>query len=209
MSRWPNNDLAQNNDPHVIAWMNKYLKHGDIFYDLGANRGDMSIYANHLGARAVAIEPLPSIFVELGNRIGHDNNNILINAAVWDKYEPLLLSLSDGAPQVEVGNSIHDDIDVTCHSAKIYVIGLPLDELVKQYGIPLPDMVKCDTQGSEVRFLLGAKRTLENCKYLILEKAGSLLERNGNTIEEMYSICRNYGYKIIDSTPMDVLMERK
>lgn len=209
MSRWPNNDLAQNNDPHVITWMNKYLKHGDVFYDLGANRGDMSVHANNLGARVVAIEPLPSIFVELGNRIGYDVNNILINAAVWDRYVPLLLSLSDGAPQVEVGRTIHDDISDETHCAKIYVVGISLDEFIEEYDIPLPDMVKCDTQGAEVRFLLGAEKTLKNCKYLILEKANSLLNRNGNTEEQMYSICRNYGYEIIDSTPMDVLMEKK
>ena len=44
-----------------------------------------------------------------------------------------------------------------------------LDEVVFSKNLPLPDLIKIDTQGSEIDILKGAKKTLENCKLLYLE----------------------------------------
>ena len=44
-----------------------------------------------------------------------------------------------------------------------------LDEVVFSKNLPLPDLIKIDTQGSEIDILKGAKNTLENCKLLYLE----------------------------------------
>lgn len=44
-----------------------------------------------------------------------------------------------------------------------------LDEIVFSKNLPLPDLIKIDTQGSEIDILKGAKKTLENCKLVYLE----------------------------------------
>jgi len=44
-----------------------------------------------------------------------------------------------------------------------------LDEVVFSKNLPLPDLIKIDTQGSEIDILKGAKNTLQNCKLLYLE----------------------------------------
>jgi FkbM family methyltransferase len=44
-----------------------------------------------------------------------------------------------------------------------------LDEVVFQNNLPLPDLIKIDTQGSEIDILKGAKKTLQNCKLIYLE----------------------------------------
>jgi hypothetical protein len=44
-----------------------------------------------------------------------------------------------------------------------------LDTIVKQRGFPPPDLIKCDVQGAEIDIVSGAKETLKNTKYMILE----------------------------------------
>jgi FkbM family methyltransferase len=44
-----------------------------------------------------------------------------------------------------------------------------LDEIVLSKNLPVPDLIKIDTQGSEIDILKGAKKTLETCKLVYLE----------------------------------------
>lgn len=44
-----------------------------------------------------------------------------------------------------------------------------LDGLVKEYGLPYPDLIKIDVQGSEIDILKGGKETIEKAKRLIVE----------------------------------------
>ena len=46
---------------------------------------------------------------------------------------------------------------------------ITLSSVVKKKSYPIPDLIKIDTQGSEIDILKGAKKTLENCKLLYLE----------------------------------------
>jgi FkbM family methyltransferase len=52
---------------------------------------------------------------------------------------------------------------------KITRITRTLDSLVKEVGIPLPDLIKMDIQGAELEALKGATETLKHCNHLILE----------------------------------------
>ena len=44
-----------------------------------------------------------------------------------------------------------------------------LNKLVERNSLPLPDLIKIDTQGSEIDILKGANKILENCKLIYLE----------------------------------------
>ena len=44
-----------------------------------------------------------------------------------------------------------------------------LNEIQKKEGIPLPDFIKIDTQGSELDILVGGNKILEKCKIILLE----------------------------------------
>ena len=44
-----------------------------------------------------------------------------------------------------------------------------MDTLVKQQNIPYPELIKMDSQGSELDIIKGAQECLKHCKYLILE----------------------------------------
>ena len=44
-----------------------------------------------------------------------------------------------------------------------------LDQIVKKNGIPFPDFIKIDTQGSEIDILKGGNTILKNCSIIYLE----------------------------------------
>jgi len=44
-----------------------------------------------------------------------------------------------------------------------------LDNLVKKNKLPLPNLIKIDTQGSEIDILKGASKSIANCKLIYLE----------------------------------------
>ena len=44
-----------------------------------------------------------------------------------------------------------------------------LDTIIKERNYPLPDLIKIDTQGSELDILNGSSEALKNIKYLIVE----------------------------------------
>ena len=44
-----------------------------------------------------------------------------------------------------------------------------LDIIIKKENLPLPDLLKIDTQGSELDILKGAKETIKNCLLIYLE----------------------------------------
>jgi FkbM family methyltransferase len=49
------------------------------------------------------------------------------------------------------------------------IITTTLSEIINQNNLPLPDLIKIDTQGAEIDILKGAGKALENCKLLYLE----------------------------------------
>ncbi len=44
-----------------------------------------------------------------------------------------------------------------------------LDDVIRENSIPIPDLLKIDTQGSEIEILLGAKGVLDEINFLYLE----------------------------------------
>ena len=135
-------------DPMEMHFVEKYLKKGDVFADVGANIGSWALFAASCEAYAYAIEPTPSTFellkmnVELNPRL--KDNIEMVNVAIGDKVGELLFAIdSDSENHVvsteEAGREIiHvscDTLDNLCEKnlevAKIDVenFGLPKSSL--------------------------------------------------------------------------------
>ena len=72
------------------------------------------------------------------------------------------------------GNSYYKEIgfnDGKCFPSDRFLIKetKTLDSIVKNYNYPYPDLIKIDSQGSELDIIKGAEETLKYCKYLIVE----------------------------------------
>ena len=86
-------------------------------------------------------------------------------------------------------------------SNKYYEIqSMTLDDVVKKFNFPLPDLVKMDVQGSEYDILLGSKETLKNTKYLIMElpKNGIHYNEDAPDAEKTTALAESLGWKCTD-----------
>jgi len=179
-------------EPETVAWLERSLRDGDVFYDVGANVGAYSLVAASLSGRDVkvyAFEPGVRTFESL-------SENIAVNG-LHDRVMAMPVALTDRTgivrfeyASVEAGAARHPGVLTTTAGNVSGVLGYRLDELVAQFCLPRPTHIKIDVDGSELLVLRGAEATLgdPHLRTLIVETAPdsevgravrSLLERKG------------------------------
>jgi len=143
----------------------------NVFYDVGANIGRWSIaMQKHFPAgRFELFEPLAGQLEDIKQ------------GALWPQLpnhqlHPVALSDSTGRTQIKVlgnagvGSSILiQKWDVQQKHNIIKCEAWRLDDFVAHRGLPQPDLIKIDSQASELRILKGSVNTIKNCKYLLAE----------------------------------------
>ena len=82
-----------------------------------------------------------------------------------------------------------------------------LDTIVEKNNYPYPDIVKIDTQGSEIDVIMGGIKTIMKAKYLIVELQHIQYNEGAHLAEESIKIIENLGFKCIakkfNETPVD------
>ena len=153
-------------EPFTIRWIESSVRAGDVLYDIGANVGAYSLVAAKKpggGARVFAFDPS---YTNLASLCA----NILINDAV-DQITPVPVALSRTSElsvfrlrTLEPGGARHTlGHEGTTDGPTLYAqpaMTFRLDDLVERFGLPLPNHVKLDVDGSELAVLEGAARTL-------------------------------------------------
>lgn len=164
---------------------------GDVFYDIGANTGIMARVAKNLGAVVCAIEPNPTSLAQLLDTSAVD---YYAHCGLWDTLTGLHLHFPtlEHSAQTEV----YDSGEGFDRPRSISVPGLTLDLLTCHLNWPLPDIIKSDTQGSEVRWLRGAADSLHTCRAMILEICEPLLKAHGSSEEELLYLVSYYGFTV-------------
>jgi FkbM family methyltransferase len=145
----------------------------EVVVDIGANIGTFSIYAAYYGAKVFAIEPEP-------NNLESLIKNIELNG-MKDLIKPVAVGISDFNGEAVISNeggdsTILDNKD----GSKIKIMSL--DSFIKKNKISSIGVLKIDTEGSEVKTILGAsKKSLAMCKYIAIE----FDKRTGKHLGEM------------------------
>lgn len=170
----------------VLTALAALLKPGDVFWDVGANYGFMTIYVQKRFAgrvRCVAFEPSPTVVPEL-------EHNLDINGCESAEIERLCLS--DRVGEVTFYTSEDHSWNATmvrefaALHGQDHVIRVPattLDEYAKR--APLPAVIKVDVEGAEHlvvaggRELLGSRRIPMVVEYNVESIAAAGLSREG------------------------------
>lgn len=155
-------------EPGTIAWIDSSFKPGETFFDIGANIGGFSMYAAKRvrGLRIFSFEPHFHNFAKLNENIVLNGLKETITAfplALSDEDSILTLSLnniSSGFTGHQYGGEL-DQRGVRFEPVlKQGCAGFSLDSLVQRYGFPVPNHIKIDVDGSEMRIISGAKKVL-------------------------------------------------
>jgi len=175
-------------EPEVQAVLQKYLRAGMTFYDVGANIGFFSLMAAKLvgtGGRVIAFEADPEIAARLREHVArNDSARISVEEkAVWSSAAPVFFARADTSlsPDRGLGHVVAAEAE-TAHST-IRVETVVLDEYAA--GVCAPDFIKCDVEGAEVEVFRGAQKILVEKRPIILcemhgaEKRQALLEEFG------------------------------
>ena len=157
-------------EPRTIDWIEREVRPGDVFYDVGANVGAYSLVAwAATGGRAkvYAFEPSYATFPALCT-------NLRLNGC-GDAVQPLPIALSDRTQllsfnysSVRVGSAMHSVGEPIDMFGKPFapefvqpVLSYRLDDMISSFALAPPTQIKIDVDGAEHLVLAGGARTLE------------------------------------------------
>lgn len=178
----------------------RYIQHlkSPTIIDVGAHNGYFSINMANLfhNSRIFACEPL-SLTYRLLKKNTHNIRNITpVRIGFSEKkakkkmyYEKTLL----------VYSSLYSERFTWHKNPSIETVDLmSLDEFIIKHGIDFIDILKIDTEGAEELVLKGAKKTLKNTHFLILECAMDNIRSStfSSLIHHLYR--SDYNFQLLD-----------
>lgn len=166
-------------------FLEKYLRSGDVYVDVGANIGTTLVPAAQFVDPGVALgfEPHPRIYSFLVDNIslnGLEGRVGLHNCALGRERGELFLS-----------SNLSDDQNSVSSSGKIRISTWLLDDFVSKYESV--SLLKVDVEGYEKSVLDGGSHALSitNCVYF--EVSTVMCSKFGYSVDELYSICIDSG----------------
>jgi len=176
----------------VVRYLARYARCDDVFLDVGANHGELTIAAAALMPKGAvfALEPVSENFVRL-------NRNVYANR--FSHVTPLQLGLANEAGFLPIYTHQSKRSDGTLNK------GLPslyasserdslvesvtlqrLDDFVAERGITRLDWIKLDVEGAELSALQGGLSTLKRLRpKLLVEFNADTCESAGYTVQHL------------------------
>ncbi len=188
-------------EPNEFFLLNRILKPGMVFIDVGANIGLYTLFASKkVGRKGVimAIEPSKREFKKLKANI---ELNKLINVrflqVAISNYQgevELLVATEEKSGHNTLGSFAYDSVAL---QGKERVRVERLDDIVHQIGLQRVDIVKVDIEGAEYSALQGAVNTLARFYPIILLELSdrTLVQQDGNSGQVWNFLVQN-GYSI-------------
>ena len=143
---------------------------GKIVVDLGANRGDFTVWAANHGALVIAMEPDKTAFHYLAKRTASYANVFLLNAGAVAETSILKLYFHANRSKDPLGHTISSSIDANKKNVSVTnfeeILGINLGGMLGNLEIFL---MKIDIEGAEVLLWDGIKSRHDNIQYLLME----------------------------------------
>jgi len=138
----------------------RFVKPGDLVFDIGAHVGDRIAAFRRLGARVVAVEPQPPLVRTLRLIYGRDRMVTIKHTAMGGSVGTTTLNINVRNPTISTASQDFMQAardakgwDTETWTKSIEVPLTTLDALVAEYG--LPTFIKIDVEGFEAEVLAG------------------------------------------------------
>jgi FkbM family methyltransferase len=194
------------------ALYHRFLRPGDLAFDIGAHVGDRVASFRRLGARVVAVEPQPALVFTLRLLYAFDKQVIVEPVALGPKSGTVELKLNPPNPTVATAST--DFIDAAKGApgwesqrwTKTRTVPLKtLDELIARHGIPR--FVKIDVEGFEDEVLAGLHHPLPmlSFEFTTIQRAVALkaIERLARSSLYSFNAAIGESQELVHTDPMD------
>jgi FkbM family methyltransferase len=176
----------------MLHFLDQHLKNGDVFIDVGANIGLLSLHAaksvgNNGNVLAFEAHPETVKILETNKALNQNDNIQIYPFALGSEKEKALIfddseSNRGGASMVRSFSNSGIEVNVE-----------RLDDILVTSIIP--KIIKIDVEGFELNVLKGAKRTIQEAKPILLIEASDIKEKNEEIIAFLmqihpYKICK-------------------
>jgi FkbM family methyltransferase len=187
----------------VVKWIESFGV-DDVFYDVGANTGALSLLAAqvHKGrVPIIAFEPAFDTFGALVRNVFANDFAMAItplHVALFDRtgIEPLhRSSLGGGTALHAVGEAIDYRRQPFIPVAVEHVLAFRLDDLVRTCALPLPTRLKLDVDGFENKVLAGATEVLTSSRCDVYTELVEAHERDPHP-REVVAWLQGLGYEL-------------
>jgi len=193
--------LFKDKETEVRKYLKDVMQSDDILFDIGANIGVFSVYAAKIHPKSTifSFEPEYSNLNilknnVLANKVGEQVN--IFSVGISDKSGISKLHLSSTDPGAAVHTESKNNISTTDEGFKVVwnegIMTTTLDEFCLNQQI-IPNCLKIDTDGNELKILKGADNILKNStlKSLIIE----MPLHNKEQLLECETILKESGFK--------------
>ncbi len=176
----------------TISVLQKYLRKGDIFLDVGAHIGDISCVASRLvGDKGLiyAAEPNPKNYKILNKNV---RLNKLKNVYPFQVALGSVVSVAQLYPRDKkdsgMASLVRDEKAIGCGTR---VAVTTIDTLIEEKHVGIPNFIKIDVEGYELDVLKGATKLLQstNAPILCIEYVKEMPRKRGVT-EDIYDFVR-------------------
>lgn len=177
----------------------QFASRGDLIFDVGANSGDLTAEFLELGARVVAIEPLPPLAQKIRRRyhcralnveavaLGGEQREADIHVGRWRGLSTLSSERIADRPELWV-----DQVRVPVTT---------LDSLIERHGVPR--FIKIDVEGFEHEVLEGLATPVEAMSFefgiMNSDQLRSCVERLCGLAAYEFNLCGGYDYTFLSS----------
>lgn len=191
-------------EPEVFQFMDKYLKEGMTFIDVGANIGTYALYAaKRVGrkGRVFAFEPQRGVFERLS---AHIQANRLVNVVA----EPYAVGGTDGAVEIifdtqDNSKSYTRSLGLVQYRTSVCKM-VSLNSYLIRQNVARIDYLKIDVEGFELDVLKGASSVLMNLPPAIIqvELVDRSQSRNNSSVASIIESLQSSGYALFALDPV-------
>jgi len=170
-----------------MGFVRHVLAPGDVFVDVGANIGSYTILAAEVGARVIAVEPIPEAHARLAA-------NVRLNC-MEAQVETHRCGVADAPGRLRFSvnlDTVNHVLSATEAGTATEVEVVTLDSLLAERE---PALIKIDVEGYELPVLRGAGKTLQAASLLaVIVETNDSGSRYGRSDAELYSFMQAKGF---------------